>query len=236
MKQATRALVRRTLILFSLGFMKRSLFVLLSLVTAGFVAGQTATPIPRERTFARARTQEGFAICGSCDVPHDLSPNVTLVRPGEPGDKIVISGTIYQADGITPAGNVTIFLYQADRDGYYHRPKEDVFSPRLYGWLQTGRDGHYEIRTIRPQPEVLARDEPAHIHAHVFGPTIPEHFLHEFWFADDPRIKPTEATQLNGLGRFSPIMHLEKNKAGLLSGTRDIKLKPTAPYQYESLP
>jgi protocatechuate 3,4-dioxygenase beta subunit len=160
---------------------------------------------------------------------------VTLTPPGEPGEQIEISGVIYRADGVTPAADITLFLYQADAGGYYHRPNEDVFSPRIYGWLRTGKDGHYEIRTIQPKPEVLASDEPAHIHAQVFAPGIPEHFIHEFWFDGDPRIKTQEANELSRLGHFSPIIHLEKGDRGVLAGVRDIRLRPTKAWQYEPI-
>ncbi len=214
--------------------MKRALFLFLLVMNAEFAFGQTPASTTSNQVFPRAHTSEGFAICGSCKVPSNISSKVTLAPLGEPGERIVISGTIYQADGVTAAAGITLFLYQTDAGGYYHRPKEDVFSPSLHGWLHTGADGHYEIHTIRPKPEVLAEDEPAHIHAQVFGKGIPEHFLHEFWFAGDPRIKTGEAKKLGRLGRFSPILRLEKDPAGLLSAVCDIRLKPTAPWQYES--
>jgi protocatechuate 3,4-dioxygenase beta subunit len=213
--------------------MKTRRYLFEVLIVAQVTASQAAAPL-EGRVFQRAHTDKGFAICGSCQVPQNISAGVTLNPVGEPGQQIVVSGTIYKSDGVTPASGITVFLYQADAGGYYHRPKEDVFSPRLYGWLRTGKDGHYEIRTIRPEPEVLAPDEPAHIHAHVFASGIPEHFLHEFWFAGDPRIKPKELARLNGLGRFSPIVHLAKGKHGILNGTCDIKLNPISAYHYES--
>ena len=181
-----------------------------------------------------ANTGVGSALCGSCAVPENISSQVTLASKDEPGDRIILSGTIYKEDGVTPAAGVTLFLYQTDAGGYYHRPKEDVFSPRLRGWLRTGKDGRYEIRTIRPFPEVLAPEEPGHIHAHVFGPGIAEHFLREFWFEGDPRIKSEDKEKMIKLGAYSSIVRLSKNKNGGLVGRRDIRLRQTEPWKYQA--
>ena len=180
--------------------------------------------------FERAFTGRGYAICGSCNVPNVTSSKVTLTSKNESGEPLLISGTIYREDGVTPASGVVLFLYQTDAGGFYHRPKEDVFSPRIHGWLRTGNDGRYEIRTIKPAPEVLVPDEPAHIHVNVFGPGIPEHFLHEFWFEGDKRIKPEAAKELSGRGAFSPILHLTK-RGDTLIATRNIRLRPSKQWQ-----
>jgi protocatechuate 3,4-dioxygenase beta subunit len=209
------------------------LFILSAFAAPLLGFAQTPQSTASEHAFARARTSQGFAICGSCSVPDNISSKATLAPSSESGERVVISGTIYQSDGVTPASGITLFLYQTDAGGYYRRPKEDVFAPRLHGWLRTGSDGRYEISTIRPAPEVLARDEPGHIHAHVFGRGIPEHFLHEFWFTGDPRVRPEEAKELGRLGRFSPLVHLERKESGAFVGVRDIRLKPTGAWQYE---
>jgi len=178
-------------------------------------------------------TGAGLALCGSCTAPKDISSQVTLASQDEPGDRIIVSGTIFKEDGVTPAAGITLFLYQTDAGGYYHRPNEDVFDPRLRGWLRTGKDGRYEIRTIKPIPEVLAPKEPAHIHAQVFGPGIAEHFLKEFWFEGDPLIKPYENEKMSKLGVYSPILHLTKDKSGILVGRRNIRLKQTERWKYQ---
>ena len=180
-----------------------------------------------------AQTKEGRAICGSCTVPTDLSWQVWLIQKGESGKPVVISGIIYKADGVTPDSGVIVFLYQADAGGYYHRPKEDVFHPRLYGWLITGKDGRYEIHTVKPSPEILAPEEPAHIHAQIFNKEMPEHFLHEFWFDGDSRISPADSRKFAKLGSFSPIITLTKGKDGISRGVRNIKVKPASPWTYE---
>ena len=181
----------------------------------------------------KAYTGTGYAICGSCTVPKDVSSAVRLAPKREPGEPIVLSGTIFKRDGVTPDSGITLFLYQADAGGYYHRPKEDVFHPRLCGWLRVGKDGRYEIHTVKPSPEVLAADEPAHIHAQIFGNGMSEHFLHDFWFAGDERIPEADGERFSRLGSFSPVITLTKGGDGILRGVRDIKVVPAPPWQTE---
>lgn len=178
-------------------------------------------------------TGTGYTLCGSCSVPRKISSRVWLVPKDEPGEPIILSGTIYKQDGVTPDSGVTLFLYQTDAGGYYHRPKEDVFHPRIVGWLRTGRDGRYEIHTIKPAPEILAANEPAHIHVHIWGERMPEHFLHEFWFRGDGNITTKDKKALGELARFSPIVTLTKGQDGISRGVRDIRVRPAPQWEYE---
>ena len=191
--------------------------------------GQTYHGVPLETR----STGTGTALCGSCTVPRTLSSSVWLGSKDEPGEQIVIRGTVFKSDGTTPDSGVVFFLYQTDAGGYYHRPQEDVFHPRLYGWLMTGSDGQYAIHTIKPAPEVLAASEPSHIHVHIFGNGMPEHFLHEFWFAGDRNISSRQYGRLTARGSYSPILSLTRSPDGTLQGTRNIKVVPTRAWQYE---
>ncbi len=190
---------------------------------------QTYPPVSPGRSY----TGSGYSLCGSCTVPKEISSTLHLTSMSEPGEPIILRGTIYKEDGITPDSGITLFLYQTDAGGYYHRPQEDVFHPRIFGWLRTGRDGKYEIHTVRPGPEVLTPKEPAHIHVHVFSKDIPEHFLHEFWFQADTNISAAERKKFSALGDFSPIVTLEHGKDSIWRGSRNVRLRPAARWKYE---
>ena len=164
----------------------------------------------------------GRAICAKCEVPARLTSSVTLVSPNEPGEPMEISGTIYQKDGRTPASGVVLFVYHTDATGHYD-PEDDPFAPRIRGWLQTGTDGRFSFRSIRPAP-YPNHSEPAHIHAHVWSATMPEHFLPEYWFAGDPLLKQPDVARYSGLGSFSPIVTLKRGSDGVWHGLRDIRL------------
>jgi protocatechuate 3,4-dioxygenase, beta subunit len=203
------------------------LFYWLSMLTC---AGQTRPEIKLESR----STGSGYALCGACSLPKEISFRTWLTEKDEPGEQMILSGRIFKADGVTPDSGVTLFLYQTDAKGYYHRPQEDVFHPRLFGWLRTGSDGRYEIHTIKPAPEILAADEPAHIHVHIFGNGMPEHFLHEFWFRGDKHISAEEARTSERLGAFCPIVSLTQEKNGILAGVRNMRVRPAPPWKYET--
>jgi protocatechuate 3,4-dioxygenase, beta subunit len=188
------------------------------------VSGTLFSQSDRDARLPTRSTGKGLALCASCDPPKTMKSVVTLTPEGEKGEPVVIIGTVYKKNGVTPDSGVVLFLYQTDAGGYYHRPKEDVFAPRIRGWLRTGKDGRYEFRTIKPAPEILDPNGPAHIHVHVYGENIPEHFLHEYWFEGDKRIKQSEAETFAKLGNFSPIIHLMKGNDGIWRGVRNIRL------------
>jgi protocatechuate 3,4-dioxygenase beta subunit len=184
-------------------------------------------------TLESGSTGRGYTLCGSCTEPKEVSSAVWLAPKDEPGEPTILSGTIYKQDGITPDSGVTLFLYQTDAAGYYHRPEESVFHPRLFGWLITGNDGRYEIHTVKPAPEILAPNEPAHIHVHIFGKGMKEHFLHEFWFQGDNHITADDKNKFAKLGAFSPVVNLSKDKDGNLKGVRNIRIRPVPEWKYE---
>ena len=205
------------------------IFLLLLCRGLSYMTAQTNQDIKLESR----STGQGYALCGSCSLPGEISPQLWLVSRDEPGKRIVLSGTVYKEDGVTPDSGITLFLYQADAGGYYHRPKEDVFHPRIFGWLRTGKDGRYEVHTITPAPEILAANEPAHIHVHIFGKGMPEHFLHEFWFQTDSRITADQKKMFAKLNDFSPIVTLTEGNDGISRGTRNIRVRPAPQWRYE---
>lgn len=211
----------------------KSPVALIILILHSFTLSCTSAQINREITIESRSTGEGYTLCGSCTLPKEISSTVWLVSKNEPGDPIILSGIIYKEDGATPDSGVTLFLYQSDAGGYYHRPKENVFHPKIFGWLVTGKDGRYEIHTVKPASEILEPDGPAHIHVHVFGKGMKEHFLHEFWFQGDVHITTADKNNFAKFGDFSPIVALSKNKDGILKGVRNIRIRPALQWKYE---
>ena len=63
---------------------------------------------------------------------------------------MIISGTVFQTDGKTPAPNTLIYLYHTDMYGIYGRGSEHKHG-RFRGWMLTDAKGKYEFRSIRPQ-------------------------------------------------------------------------------------
>jgi protocatechuate 3,4-dioxygenase beta subunit len=118
--------------------------------------------------------------------------SLTLVAPGEPGTKLVVSGTVVDDKG-RPLAGVRIHVYQTDATGRYTRERAmDEPHARLAGWLTTDAQGRFELHTIRPggYPKAVRlgdrdRKIPAHIHMDITAPGHPERRLQAV-FADDP--------------------------------------------------
>lgn len=165
--------------------------------------------------------------CGAHEAPPELQSAISIAPPNEPGERINISGTIFQPDGSTPAGGITLYLYHTDAQGIYakDRPNDGRLSwrhGRLRGWLRTGADGRYEFNTIKPGA-YPGRPDPAHIHVTVSGPGYPEYWIEDYLFAGDARLRERDRAG-HGRGGFPHIITLSRDEQGLLRGARDIRL------------
>ncbi len=161
--------------------------------------------------------------CSSCIAPQNISWQTTIASKDEKGEPLIMSGTIYQSDGATPAEGIVLFVYHTDSTGYYNKD-DDPYNPRLRGYMKTGEDGKYEFKTIKPAP-YPKRTTPAHIHAQIYSSQTPEYSIDDYWFEGDPFItSETKAKLLTGRGGFNSIIKLTRGDDGILRGVRNIKL------------
>jgi protocatechuate 3,4-dioxygenase beta subunit len=170
-----------------------------------------------------AKAQDEFPVPDSPAAP---PAKIVIPRDGEPGEPLVIAGTIYQPDGRTPAAGVTLYVFHTDAKGVYSADQEEGKppKPRLQGWVRTKADGRYEFRTIRPTA-YPGGDTPAHIHAGVYGRGV-RYWINDYWFADDPLITAKQRKRVElpeGSGKV--IVTLKRDDKGVWRGTRDITLK-----------
>lgn len=115
------------------------------------------------------------------------SAALTLAPEGEPGEPMVVEGTIYGPGGFALA-EVEVKAVQTGADGVYRRGPGGMelgsrFA-RLKGRLVTGEDGHFRIRTIRPG-SYPGDKVPAHIHFFVEAPGYEGQEL-TLYFTGDP--------------------------------------------------
>lgn len=169
--------------------------------------------------------------CEGCEAVFEfgskkLSRIDTLPDFKEPGPKLEISGTIYQADGKTPAKDVILYIYHTDQKGVYPiKGNETGWAKRhgyLRGWIKTNADGKYKFYTLRPAsyPDTRALQ---HIHPVIKEPNKNEYYIDEYLFADDPYLDEKEKTNQQKRGG-SGIIILTKNTDGTWVGKRDIVL------------
>ena len=164
--------------------------------------------------------------CGATEAPAELSWRATIAPPDEPGERLVLEGTVYGADGETPAAGVVIYAYHTDAEGIYPKRGDETGNGRRHGrlraWVRTGEDGRYRFDTIRPAsyPDSTIAQ---HVHMTVLPPGGQERWIDEVHFADDPLLSDRQrASQQNrgGPGIVTPT----REAAGIWHATRDIYL------------
>ncbi len=125
--------------------------------------------------------------CEGCEAawerdPSTLVPVIQLAGKDEPGERLLLQGTVFKPDGRTPAPSVVIYIHQTNAAGRYAGGSDDSEwsrrHGRLRGWLRTGPDGRYEVRTIKPG-QYPDRPDPAHIHL-----TVLEQGRDPYWIDD----------------------------------------------------
>ncbi len=136
--------------------------------------------------------------------------------------KLKITGTIYENDGITPAKNVLLFIHQTDENGNFELKRQNK---KRYvhhrGWIKTDADGKYTFYTFIPG-KYRYGNELKQILPIIKEPNKPEYKIETFLFDDDPLLTgkcraKVEETNPNR------ILTLNK-KEGLYEAKRDIIL------------
>jgi protocatechuate 3,4-dioxygenase beta subunit len=158
------------------------------------------------------------------------SSKIVLVKEGEPGEKMVISGTVYLPDRKTPAKGAVLAVWQTDENGlYFLKGKEGpADNPRIRGRMKTGADGKYEFHSIKPASYPGSRI-PSHIHVHISAPDFPEYGL-EYLFEGDTFITAEDRRRAEKTPDGPTfIIKLTKNSKGILTGRCDLILKYVKP-------
>jgi len=169
---------------------------------------------------ARPASAEGM---GAIDAPVNAGARAVLSTDADKGEKMMISGTVFQPDGKTPAPNTLIYLYHTDIEGYYGRRAGEHKHGRYRGWLLTDKQGKFEFTTIKPAPYPENRFA-AHIHMTVTTLNMKEDWIDSILFEDDKLISRQERETAGRKGGFNPIVKLEKNANGIWHAARDIQL------------
>jgi protocatechuate 3,4-dioxygenase, beta subunit len=160
---------------------------------------------------------------GAKDAPANISWNTVLSNDSDKGEQMIISGTVFEKDGKTPAPNVLIYLYHTDIYGYYGRNGDKHRHGRYRGWMLTDKQGKYEFQTIKPAPYPENRFA-AHIHFTLTTENMREDWIDSILFEGDKLITQRERETAGKKGGFNPILTLEKGTNGIWQAKRDIQL------------
>ncbi len=157
----------------------------------------------------------------------DVSPGWT-----QHGQKIMLTGTVYELDATTPAVDVILYYYQTNPQGVYatksdeprNMPKNELGQTHGYirGWVKTGIDGKYSIKTVLPGT-YPSRSEPAHVHLTVMERfEMDPYYIDDFVFDNDPLLTSERRRKMENRGGSGVIRFVEKN--GIKVGERNLIL------------
>lgn len=104
-----------------------------------------------------------------CRDQKPVSWDIEIAPPGEPGERLVVTGRVLSKEDIKPVAGATVYVYHADIRGRYNQVGNETFEPKLCGVLLTNQKGEYRIRTVMPGGYSGARP---HIHFEVWGRNV----------------------------------------------------------------
>ena len=155
--------------------------------------------------------------------PDNAPSSADVAPPSEPGDRMEVAGIVYAADGRTPIGSASVYVYQTDARGYY-RPDDPMGNrnPRLMALLRTDAQGRYSYRTIRPGSYPGTR-VPQHIHYEVAAKGHGTRIF-EIVFEDDPFVSARIRADAARPGSIYAVQSLQRGTDGVGRLTQDIVL------------
>jgi len=139
-----------------------------------------------------------------------------LTSKDEPGEPLIVAGTVYAPDGKTPAPGITVYVYHTDAEGYYRKGANSSDNPRIKGTMITNSEGKYEFRTIKPGA-YPGGGNPAHIHYVLSGKDYAKQY-DEVMFEGDPYLTPRDRSSIS-------VRPLTRDKDGVWRCVYDITLK-----------
>ncbi len=92
--------------------------------------------------------------------PELTPPYVMPMRDKEPGDRLVLSGTVRSATDGSPLANALLDMWQCDAEGIYSNIDPGVPEFNLRGKLRTDENGRYEVCTVVPSPYEIPKGGP----------------------------------------------------------------------------
>ncbi|MCB0705518.1 MAG: hypothetical protein KDC34_09425 [Saprospiraceae bacterium] len=167
--------------------------------------------------------------CGAKEAPENTTWESTIADNRVVGERLILEGIIYEADGETPAENVIVYAYHTNQEGFYEKKGNETGNGLrhgyLRGWAKTNREGKYRFHTIKPGP-YPNHSEPAHIHMTLMRAEFDEYWIDATWFKGDNRITAEMINKSKHIGGNSNIIELTRDENDIWVGKRDIILNP----------
>lgn len=169
--------------------------------------------------------------CEGCEavflgMPDSIGGSTRLAPLDEPGEPMVIDGTVYDAGG-RPVLGVIVYAYHTNAAGIYEpAPGARGWVRRhghLRGWARTDARGRYRFITIRPGP-YPGRNAAEHVHMHVIEPGCCTYWIHSLHFDDDPLLTDEERRDAPNARGGDNLASPEREANGVWHVRRDIVL------------
>jgi len=165
--------------------------------------------------------------CSFLNMPLSLSNTLTIASSDEPGEVLIISGTVYKEDGSSAYPNIIIYAYQTDAKGYYSKTGTETgvqkWHGHLHGWCKTDSNGYYKIQTIRPA-RYPDNSMPAHIHAAIKKEDGQTYWISDFVFKDDDLVNGKYLSTITNMVGGTGVVDIQKKAGNIWAGKRDIVL------------
>ncbi len=146
---------------------------------------------------------------------------VQIADAAEPGERLVLRGTVRAADCTTPLAGVVVDVWQANRDGDYYPAGQEY---RLRGEVTTDANGEFRVETIRPGNYLLgAGFRPAHVHF-TFTRAGQRTLTTQIYFAGDRYHAPVDSCDTCGSDDALRIVALTGDAAAGWTGDLTIVL------------
>ena len=146
-----------------------------------------------------------------------------LAGKNEPGERILIRGTVMGKDCFTPLAGVVVDVWQADTTGNYHAAGTTY---RLRGQMTTGDQGNYAFKSIKPGPyDVGGALRPAHIHFKFHFPG--QELTTQLYFEGDPYLAPNDpcgGCNSDEAALIIPLSAETVDGESFMAGTFDVNL------------
>jgi len=145
--------------------------------------------------------------------------NNQLAGSSEPGDRLIISGRVFNLDCSEYIPNAVIDVWQADHEGAY-----DNEGYNLRGQTVSNDQGFFMFETIKPGKYLNgSMFRPSHIHYKITAPNYPT-LTTQLYFEGDSDLAADAAASITS-GEYDAqhrIIPLLENSDGILEGTWDI--------------
>ncbi len=189
------------------------------------------TPIVSHRTSAsNSSSEENTLVCDRTTLDYygegpfytDNPPVIQggqLANTDEPGNRMIISGRVFNLDCSEYIPNTIIDVWHADHNGAY-----DNQGYNLRGQTLSNDQGFYMFETIKPGKYLNGNMfRPSHIHYKITAPNYPT-LTTQLYFEGDPDLQTDAASSITS-GQYDAqhrIIPLTENTNGILEGTWDI--------------